>query len=491
MKIIKKFISLIIIIMLLTVITACSNDYPTTGIYITTTAILTTRNTENLPVITDEEASDWLLVVNDEGLAGYFNKEGNMMIPFSYMMGEVFYKGTAIVSVGQTYGLIDVYGNYILAPDFNIIQYTYNDYIMAKDIDNKARLYDLDGNIVNEISGINDYKYLNFEDYFAIKNTSSSLYAIYSLSQGLITDYEFQRVESYSDGLFLVTNINNTRKFLNIYGTVILDNDYTYVTSFKNGFASAFINNEYQFINKSGNQVFGLTSDIAFIYNDEGVSLYSKNDLYGICDILGNIIISAIYEIKDDFFTTNLSSVFIDPSTSDEFLFDKSGEILFQSTDYEIIDFEGDYILLKSKETDEMRVVDIHGNVVTSTLQDSLSFQKDFSGMLYIIYSYTNNYGTTYYSVLNTEGNILISNIAGKYPPSLDYTQQVIIIDNIYDFSGNLVSELPGDSAFLISDLVVVNKDDLWGIYDIQGNEILPIQYTYIYFTEFLTLIYS
>ena len=462
---------------------------------IETSSLETTTNTTTHPTINIDDATYWFMVTNNQDLVGFFDREGNMMIPFQFISALPFAEGTAIVKAEDTsdYGVIDVYGNYILQPIYRIIQYTENGYLYTYDEDHQARLMDLEGNVIDEITGITSYQYLGYEDYYGIKNTFGH-YAVYSLSQGLLTEYKYQRLLEYSEGLLLVYDESYDVSYIDTEGNTVLEDSYTGGTSFQNGLASVRIEDLYHLINNSGQQMFSLTSKIPFNFNEDGVSLYREGDLYGTCDLSGNIITQANYEFKYHFYDdygkqSAMYSVFVDMRNEDEVIFDNTGEVLYRTTDFGIVTREEDYLLLRSKTTDQMQVVDLEGNIILSSDIDTLSIETDPSGFMYIISKRT-LYGALHSSIYDMEGNAIISNITGS-SPTLNHQLGVVLCNDIYDLSGNLMTELPGVGTYLDGDLVIVHdNEEHFGIYDLSGNVVLPMQYRNIFSIELFQTVY-
>ena len=474
---------------------ACNKTTDTESSNVTTNVITSDATSEEFTTthayIDPQETDDWFVVMNDEELCGYFDNTGQMMIPFSFATADPFYEGVAKVGVNGDYGIINQYGEFVLDAEYSIITYTgYNHLIMAIDDDHQARLFDNEGHVVSEISDVSIYNYLEYQDFFAIKSKTSSLFAIYSLSQGRLTDYLYQRVGDYSEEKLLVWDFSYNAMFLDTSGEVVLNDGYTDGTGFVDGKANVKIDGVYHLIDTSGDDVFELTSLSAFKFSDEGISLYRVDDKYGLCDDLGNVVVEAVFTPKFSFLPITLNSVFIDSTNEDQIVFNETGGILYRTSEYEILSAEGDYLLLSSKTDDEMKVIDSEFNTIVSTTKEELLMQTDNSGNVLII-SYRTHYNSTLYTLYDIDGRVIISDIAAGYIPTLDYDQQIIVLGDLYDFSGTLIAELPGDMAYLIGDYIYIIDNDLYGIYDIEGNEILPPEFLSIYYRDLLIFIFG
>nr|HPJ24108.1 hypothetical protein [Bacillota bacterium] len=125
-----------------------------------------------------------------------------------------------------------------------------------------------------------------------------------------------------------------------------------------------------------------------------------------------------------------------------------------------------------------------------STTTEELLMQTDDSGSVYIV-SHRTPFHVTLYSLYDSEGREIISDIAAGYIPTLDYDRQIIVLGDLYDFSGTLIAVLPGDMAYLIGDYIYIIDDDRYGIYDLEGNEILPPEFLSIYYCDLLIFIFG
>ena len=479
---------------------ACDNDTETTleGTTITTsiTTSITTPISEAITEIQQPGEETWLMVEKANGLSGYVNRNGEVMIPFRYSSVEFFYQGVAIVHVDDNAGLIDANGEYILEPIYSRITMINSDYISSNDSNGHARLHNYEGTVINDMEDVIEYRYLDYEDYFVVKKNYLNYFAIYSLSTGFVTEYDYRAILPYSEGCFRVVENNNytfKHKYIDTSGNTILDNDYTDATSFENGVSSVLVGDNYHLINISGDYVFDLASEIPFDFNEYGISLYQKDENIGLCNRLGNVVVNAIYSLKYSFgnIRMDMDTIYVDSTNGDQVIFDETGGILYRTSDYDITTSEGDFILLRSMSDEEVRVVDFDDNIILSTYTERVLFRTDFSGRLYIIVSESYTTNSEMYSIYDDSGNLVISGIPSNFQPTLDYSNQVIIIEDLYDFGGNLIAELPGDDSFLFGDLIIVKDDGLMGLYDIQGNELLPIVYENIYSLELLVYIFS
>lgn len=480
----KKMIILVTCTLISISFLGCVNNQTTHTI--TTTDTTTTNTMEETGTTTRftgdiEEANGWLIVKNNEDMEGYFDSSGKMMLPFIYHNASPFRDGQAIISTFSGRGVINVYGETIIEPIYSFVRYVNSDYYEVRDENHFAYLYDHDGHLISDIPDISDYVYLGYEDYFGIHSMKSQNnwgYAVYSLSQGLISDYLFQFIGGYSEGLLWGRNFEYDVVYANTDGEIVLNNNYYFGGYFVDGKTFVMIDNVYYYIDTSGDQVFDLTSEVEFDFNEYGISLFRQNDLYGLCDDLGNIIIDPIFQIKYSFLPINFESTFIDSTNGDEILFDESGGILFRTSGYEIVK-GNDFLLLVNQSSGEQRITDLSGNLILSTTTSQLSLISDDAGNVMIL-----SYYGGYYTVYNTSGIEICAHVSADYPPTFSNEAQAIIIDDIYDMSGNLVAELPGSYAYMDSGFVVVREGELWGLYDAEGNELLPLLYSNIDFPD-------
>lgn len=124
-------------------------------------------------------------VQDEDGDWGYINKKGDLVIDYQFDEAFPFVGETAVVALGNVYGIIDTRGNYIINPQFDEIQPDGNLFLVLQDdkygwIDQKGSFiinpqfenaYGFNGNELApvRIPSISEWGYINKDGILAIK----------------------------------------------------------------------------------------------------------------------------------------------------------------------------------------------------------------------------------------------------------------------------------------------------------------------------------
>ena len=88
---------------------------------------------------------------------------------------------------------------------------------------------------------------------------------------------------------------NSKYGFMGEDGKIIITPKFQYVQQFRNGLAVAIENNKYGYINKGGKSIIDFQYEEAFDF-DQGRAIVQENGYYGLIDVIGNYILKPIYE---------------------------------------------------------------------------------------------------------------------------------------------------------------------------------------------------
>jgi hypothetical protein len=114
-----------------------------------------------------DKFSEGLAPVRMNGKFGYIDINEETAIDFSYDEATPFYNGVAIVRVGKLCGLIDKKGDYIVEPQFDIIdRFGHEEGIIGVVKENKIGFIDLRGNIIVDFKYFYDSKSRRISSFF-------------------------------------------------------------------------------------------------------------------------------------------------------------------------------------------------------------------------------------------------------------------------------------------------------------------------------------
>ena len=197
-------------------------------------------------------------ISNDDGLDGYMDKQGNLVIDFQYDFASSFYNGVACVEKNEKYGFIDKQGNVVID-----IQYDYADF--------------------ND----NDLMYAN-DGLYALKKGDKWGYV--DKQGNIVIDFQYERAFNFHSGLAVVNTDDNKRRLINTQGNVI-NNEYDCLSGLRDGLIVVEKDHKYGFIDNNGNIVidFKYASVVQF---PDGLAYVKWDDkIWGYIDKQGNEII--------------------------------------------------------------------------------------------------------------------------------------------------------------------------------------------------------
>lgn len=287
---------------------------------------------------------------------------------------------------------------------------------------------------------------------------------------------------------------------------------------------------KHGFINTNGEEVIGLIYDSAYPFVD-GVALVKKDGLWGGIDIHGNTVIDFQYDTAKEFkngrylVTKDGEYILIDQSGNDisNGIYDKytstnlskngyafvtTDTLQYKSfTDYDTKEinytslFISNSIPKRWKDFEDVilpnfSIIDPYGNVVIDNLEPHIYTLKSagpFTGPTYsfnFVPTRYSDYGIAFakrngkFGIIDTSGNILYDFKLDSYSMSGENYigkagDQRILFDkygkayalDINEYSDKYIHSCNN------SDLIVLNKDDTFGIANIDGEIILPFEY--------------
>ncbi|WP_196000001.1 WG repeat-containing protein [Clostridium sp. 1001271B_151109_B4] len=298
----------------------------------------------------EEEEVDLYPFVNGEGLYGYIDSNGEVIIEAQYGYANFFSEGIAFVVIGEKgayisekgevitsgdyfygdsfcNGLAVVYyydikcneeddeisavinkdGKEVLIGKYDYVTTEYNGFIVTEK-DNKETLYDVNG---NEISISDKYSiYRGFCEGYAVIEDNES-YDYYILNEDLkIINFDEYNITDISTSFYELYNEDKGKYvYLNSkLEPIYLKDDYSYLTCCfdnENEIACVYYygSNErvYTYIDYCGNKLFDSKYEIDSSFVDGIAPAYLVNEdnySYGIVDSKGNLIESGFYYVE-------------------------------------------------------------------------------------------------------------------------------------------------------------------------------------------------
>ena len=244
--------------------------------------------------------TEGMIMVQKDSLFGFFDTNGNQVIPFLFPAASSFNEGRAVVAIYVdsflvSYGFIDKKGNVVIQPQYDYAFPYYEGYAVVKK-------YDRYGMIDTENREVLPIK-------FEILTSMSDGLFFAGDDQGLaLSNNKFKRLTQpiyteligKSDDRILVRR-DGKYGYLNHKGKEIIPCQYDHASLFKDSRANVSIKGKWGIINTSGKTILPIEYDNsgyrgeAYIYHDS-LALIEKNRHYGYVDMDGNIVIQPIYQ---------------------------------------------------------------------------------------------------------------------------------------------------------------------------------------------------
>ena len=303
------------------------------------------------------------IIIQKDGKLGLCNGLGEILIKPEYRkiipLGDSGKQGYAVANEETKYGIINKNNKLIIEPQYNEVKQVSNDnyYVVRDDklkiidkenqvimedgfdevvsINNKNFLIKNNGNynILNlEKENIlkNNYEYLEhiFEDYYIAKKDNK--FGVIDLGENNKIDFKYTSISYRSDANFIQAENEN-------YETELYDSDFNYKLSgiitdvnTENGYIRVRVGNEYKYYNfkfeekqnyeilvgktlylskkdgkygyidKNKNVVVDYIYDDAKEQNSYGYSAVKKDNLWGVIDKMGKLIVEPQYELKNN-----------------------------------------------------------------------------------------------------------------------------------------------------------------------------------------------
>lgn len=147
---------------------------------------------------------------------GYINKAGEMKISPQFDFAREFSEGLAIVSINERAGVIDCKGQWVERPRYDLTNW--NSYRSSR----------------------------------AVVQDKKEKYAFLDEKGQLITDFKYELVDDFYEGVASVTEDRSNWGFINRSGKMVIKPQFRFCSRFENGLAKVQIQNNWGYIDKAG-----------------------------------------------------------------------------------------------------------------------------------------------------------------------------------------------------------------------------------------------
>ncbi len=253
-----------------------------------------------------------LFPFKSEGLWGYIDTNGTVIIPPTYPMAGFFYEGLAYTQLGDALGFIDVTGKEVIKSKYSAA-FNFNEgFASVVELEDWG-IINTKGEMVIEPKFKHPVQFHNGLARFNLNNGFTSNYGFINTEGDTVIKPVFDKTGEFSEGLCLASKGGFNYGYIDTSGKWIVEPIYTMETSikvngefdysnkdFSGGYAAVFKDEKYGVIDKTGNLVIGFKYGYIGKFS-EGVAPAKKDSLFGYIDIKENWVIKPKYNGAESF----------------------------------------------------------------------------------------------------------------------------------------------------------------------------------------------
>jgi hypothetical protein len=284
-----------------------------------------------------------LFPFKSEGLWGYIDTNGTVIIPPTYPMAGFFYEGLAYAQLGDALGFIDVSGKEVIQPKYPAA-YNFNEgFASVMDMEEWG-IINTKGEMVIKPKLKHPVQFHNGLARFNMITGVTSSYGFINIKGDTVIKPIFDKTGEFSEGLCLASKGGFKYGYIDTTGKWVVQPIYTMETSikvngefdysdknFSGGFAAVCKDEKYGVIDKNGNLVIGFKYGYIGKFS-EGVAPAKKDSLYGYIDIKENWVIKPKYNDAESFHN-GLAAVAKGPFLEEKWGFiDHNGKVVIPLT---------------------------------------------------------------------------------------------------------------------------------------------------------------
>lgn len=327
-----------------------------------------------------------LFLIYENGLYGYIDVTGKVIIEPRFKSAGEFSEGLAPVRENGYYGYIDGTGKYVISPEYDFAEKFKNGFAKVN-INGNANIIDMTGDRKVH-QNCNEVK--DFTGFLIKIRTHSYNWGVADINGRIIIDTIYNDVSDLKDNVYIVNNTNEPPAVIDTNGIIIVAfGKYRDISNFKNGYAivrwhSNSIDNDmrtlswgiidktgklvYSKLNSPGFHISGLISnDKTFIaYEYEYILSANKKSIEreikiyeGIFNLEGNLIAEAPSAYELCYMDGN---IYYKDSSERYYLADKNGNITKRATFFDDRDTKSSYSEVKVNE--KSGIIDLSLNFI-------------------------------------------------------------------------------------------------------------------------------
>ncbi len=349
----------------------------------------------------------------------------NLVMPVKYESAVSTRNGLTVIDTGSYLQVIDEQGNIVLSGDFDwILPFKENSLAIVK---KKNKLY---------------YYQLDLIDHESTKKSDliTDSHTLINISQ-LAIDQSFDKLSLFNEGLAFAEQ-GKWRGFIDKLGNKVKEVDYDWVTPFYNGFAT-FVNADAKWGTMDTQGEVVIAPKYNTIHHCGSYFIVEKDDLFGVLDHKGQEVVERLYteiDCYDDFVIASYRGNIQNNFT--KLIYLESSQAYPYKMD-SLRPMEDGYAAVTVYKFDEHNVLQPFASIVDKAGKVTLVTQQKYN--LY-------NIGKGLFTYKDRKkGRVLVN------------SQGTVISQSKYDYFDRVVDGY-----------IPVRKNDIWGVIDTEGNEVLP-----------------
>jgi hypothetical protein len=301
----------------------------------------------------------------DNGLYGYFDFDGKIVITPQFKQATVFRDGLALVQADgdeNLWGFIDASGKYVIKPEYKDAT-VFSEEIAWVVSDNSApKAINTKGEVLFTLKQANKVRYFsNSLAAFSVVNSddNSEKWGFVDAQGNQKITAQFDMVGYFSENLCAVRNTSGKWGYIDNTGKIIINYQFDGALAFTDGNATVSLDGKYGIINNSGEYI--INPQYKSIYKDGELYNINQDRKYGWVDKEGKYIINPQFDDALFFLSNDLCPVKI---SKDWGYVNKEGKIIINGQFQKAFPFIGDKAIVKSG--DSYGVIDKEGKYIVN-----------------------------------------------------------------------------------------------------------------------------
>ena len=255
-----------------------------------------------------EYFSEGLAIAGLHGKFGYINKLGNIVVPFEFDEVNSFKNGIAIGAKNLYFGIIDRANRSVVPFKYDFIEPFYQEIALAA----RSSGYGYISSEGKELTSF-DFSYASdFSNGYATVTIEGKMAVLDTLFQEIIP-FHFTKLTLSEDSIVIAQG-DSLFGLIKLNGDTILDFQYHRIDDFSNGLALVQKGDKYGYVDKKGKigiPIMYTYSSPASIWGkfNNGFAKFQRNGKFGLINAKGQEVAPSIFENLKDYNLTDLFPV--------------------------------------------------------------------------------------------------------------------------------------------------------------------------------------